>query len=96
MLLASTVSAANPNAEPDPMPYLDLPTVLALWIVGAVLIVALTGLTARWGLPPVLHAVARVRRGAPREVEQLRDEMRTLSHAIDRLADALEREPALR
>ena len=57
------------------MPHLDLPTVLALWIV---------------------HAVARVRRGAPREVEQLRDEMRTLSHAIDRLADALEREPALR
>ena len=78
------------------MPHLDLPTVLALWITGAVLIVPLAGMAARWGLAPVLHAVARVRRGAPREVEELRGEVRALAAAVDRLADALEREPALR
>jgi hypothetical protein len=78
------------------MPHLDLPTVLALWIAGAVLIIPLAGMAARWGLAPVLHAVARVRRGAPREVEELRGEVRALAAAVDRLADALEREPALR
>jgi hypothetical protein len=78
------------------MPHLELGTVLALWIVGAVLIVPLAGMTARWGLAPVLHAVARVRRGAPRDADELRDEVRALAQAVERLAESLEREPALR
>jgi hypothetical protein len=78
------------------MPHLDLANVLALWILGAVLIVPLAGLTARWGITPVLHAVARVRRGAPRELDELRGEVRALADAVDRLGSALEREPALR
>jgi hypothetical protein len=80
----------------SPMPQLDLATVTALWILGVVLIVPLAGLTARWGVAPVLHAVARVRRGAPRELEELRGEVRALAAAVDRLAAALEREPAPR
>ena len=76
------------------MPNLDLASVLALWIVGAVLMVPLAGITARWGLAPVLHAVARVRRGAPRELDELRGEVRALAASVDRLAAALEREPA--
>lgn len=78
------------------MPQLDLATLIALWILGALLIVPLAGMTARWGIAPVLHAVARVRRGAPREVDELRGEVRELAAAVDRLAAALEREPALR
>jgi hypothetical protein len=75
---------------------MDLTSLLALWIVGAVLIIPLSMLATRWGLIPLLHAVARIRRGAPREVEQLRGEVRALSAAVDRLAAALEREPVLR
>jgi hypothetical protein len=78
------------------MPHLDLATVLALWIAGAVLIVPLAGAAARWGLAPVLHAVARVRRGSPRELDELRGEVRALADAVDRLATSLEQEPALR
>jgi hypothetical protein len=78
------------------MPHLDLANVLALWILGALLIVPLAGLAARWGIAPVLHAVARVRRGAPRDQDELRGEVRALADAVDRLAAALEREPALR
>jgi hypothetical protein len=76
------------------MPHLDLATVFALWIVGAVLIIPLAGMAARWGLAPVLHAVARVRRGTPRDLDELRDEVRSLAASVDRLAAALEREPA--
>jgi len=75
---------------------MDLTSLLALWIVGAVLIIPLSMLAARWGLTPLLHAVARVRRGSPRELEELRGEVRALAAAVDRLAASLEREPALR
>lgn len=75
---------------------MDLTSLLALWIVGAVLIIPLSMLAARWGLAPVLRAVARVRRGSPNELDQLRGEIRALAAAVDRLAASLEREPAPR
>ena len=76
------------------MPNLSLANVLALWIVGAVLMVPLAGMTARWGLAPVLRAVARVRRAAPDDLDELRGEVRALAASVDRLAAALAREPA--
>jgi hypothetical protein len=71
----------------------DLATILVLWIAGAVLIFPLAGLAARFGLAPVLHAVARVRRPGAAEDEALDDrlagvegELRALSAAVERLA----------
>lgn len=71
----------------------DLATILVLWIAGAVLIFPLAGLAARFGLAPVLHAVARVRRPGAADDEALDErlagvegELRALSAAVERLA----------
>ena len=74
------------------MPSIDLAIVLVLWITGAVLIFPLAGLAARFGLVPVLHAVARVRRPGADD-EELDDrlagmevELRALTAAVERLS----------
>jgi len=74
------------------MPSIDLATVLVLWITGAVLIFPLAGLAARFGLVPVLHAVARVRHPGAVEDEalearlaSLEGEMRALTRAVERM-----------
>lgn len=74
------------------MPSIDLATVLVLWITGAVLIFPLAGLAARFGLVPVLHAVARVRRPGHADDELddrlagMETELRTLTAAVERLS----------
>jgi hypothetical protein len=76
------------------MPSIDLATVLVLWITGAVLIFPLAGLAARFGVVPVLHAVARVRRpGADDEelderLAGMEVELRALTAAVERLSAA--------
>lgn len=50
----------------------DLATLAALWICGVLLIVPLSGLWMRYGLRPVLDAVARARQaGASRRMAAL-------------------------
>ena len=83
------------------MPVLnDLPALLGVWIAGVLLLVPICALAARWGLVPVLHAVARLRaagRGAPEADERfagVEAQLRALGAAVDRLAESLERERA--
>lgn len=40
---------------------LDLTSIAAIWMSGSVLMVALAGITARFGLVPLLDSVARLR-----------------------------------
>ncbi|CAA9295219.1 MAG: hypothetical protein AVDCRST_MAG68-1801 [uncultured Gemmatimonadetes bacterium] len=74
------------------MSYFDLSTILVLWIAGAVMIFPLAGIAARFGLVPVLHAVARVRRPGAEEDEALEErlagvegQLRALTAAVDRM-----------
>ena len=78
------------------MPTFDLATVLVLWIAGAVLIFPLAGLAARFGLVPVLHAVARVRRPGAMEEEALDDRLAGVEEALRALAAQVERLAAAR
>lgn len=43
----------------------DLTTIVAIWLGAAVLIIPLLGLTARFGLVPILDAVTRMRGSRP-------------------------------
>jgi hypothetical protein len=70
-----------------------LASALTAWIVAVVALVPLAGLTARFGLKPVLDSVARLRaagRGAPEMDERftrLEEQIRALAGAVDRLAE---------
>lgn len=74
----------------------DLVAALTVWIVAVVALVPLAGLTARFGLKPVLDSVARLRaagRGAPDADERftrMEEQMRALAGAVDRLSEQLE------
>jgi len=71
----------------------NLASALTVWIVAVVALVPLAGLTARFGLKPVLDSVARLRaagRGAHEMEERftrLEEQIRALAGAIDRLAE---------
>jgi hypothetical protein len=73
------------------MPSFSLATVLVLWIAGAVLIFPLAGMAARWGLAPVLNAVARVRHPGAGEDEALEARLASLEGQIRLLTRAVER-----
>lgn len=65
----------------------DLATVALAWITGAVLLVPLTGLTARFGLRPLVGAVTRMRRaGGSAETEALEERVDALAAEVARLA----------
>jgi peptidoglycan/LPS O-acetylase OafA/YrhL len=73
----------------------ELTTALTVWIVAVVALVPLAGLTARFGLKPVLDSVARLRRaGSGREMDErfagLEEQIRALAGAIDRLSEGVE------
>ncbi len=72
----------------------NLTVLAALWMGGSVLLVPLAGLTARFGLKPVLDSVARVRAAGrgdfaalERRFEVLERGLDELTRAVDRLAD---------
>lgn len=70
----------------SPLP-IDLVTVALAWITGAVLLVPLTGLTARFGLRPLVDAVGRMRRvGGTDETEALEERVDALAAEVARLA----------
>lgn len=71
--------------------YFDLSTVLVLWIAGAVMIFPLAGMAARFGLVPVLHAVARVRRPGAEEDEALEERLAGVEGQLRALTAAVER-----
>jgi hypothetical protein len=73
------------------MPAFDLSTVLVLWIAGAVMIFPLAGLAARFGLVPVLHAVARVRHPGAAEDEALEERLAGVEGQLRALTAAVER-----
>jgi hypothetical protein len=70
-----------------------LASALTVWIVAVVALVPLAGLTARFGLKPVLDSVARLRAAGrgPRETDEryahLEEQIRALAGAVDRLAE---------
>jgi hypothetical protein len=78
------------------MPSFDLATVLVLWIAGAVLIFPLAGLAARFGIVPVLNAVARMRDRGAAEDEALDDRLAGLEGQLRALTAAVERMGAAR
>lgn len=43
----------------------DFATVVAIWMVGVIVLVPLLGLMARYGIAPVIEAVARMRAAGP-------------------------------
>lgn len=50
---------------------MDLGILVAIWVAGAVLMIPLLGLSARFGLVPLLDAVSRLRHAAhSREVDE--------------------------
>lgn len=69
----------------------DAATVLVLWITGAVLIFPLAGLAARFGLAPVLNAVARIRHPGAEQDEALEARLASLEGQLRALTNAVER-----
>jgi hypothetical protein len=73
--------------------HIDITTVVAIWMGGAILLVPLLALALRFGLPPVLEAVAELRRARvdrPAEERMARMEARLarLAEVVERLAAA--------
>jgi len=81
-------------------PSVDLTAMLAIWVAGVLLLVAVAGLAARLGLKPVLDSVARLRaagRGGAELEERfagVERQLRAVSGRLDRVAEALERREA--
>lgn len=77
---------------------MEMTTVALAWIAGSVLIVPLTGITARFGLRPLVDAVARLRRAGRDDddgdgdgaTEALEERVEALARAVERLATAVE------
>lgn len=71
----------------------DLTSIAAIWMGGSVLLVPLAGLTARFGIMPLLDSVARLRAAgrageAPdTRLEALERRLAELARAVDRLAE---------
>lgn len=72
----------------------DLTTLAAIWMGGSALLVPLAGLTARFGLRPLVDSVARMRAARPADdagmqtrFEALERRMEEMARAVDRLAD---------
>ncbi len=87
---------APPHGETEMGPLnVDLTLITAIWMGGSVLLVPLAGLTARFGLKPLLESVARVR-AAGREAQggaeaqarfdALEARLAELAAAVERLA----------
>lgn len=73
----------------------ELARIAALWIAGAVLMIPLLGVTARWGLRPLVDAVARLRQTRRDErTDRLEARVASLSRAVEQLGAALDRERA--
>lgn len=74
---------------------IDLTAISAIWMGGSVLLVPLAGLTARFGIKPLLDSVARVRaagrHGEAAELEARFEAMeqgfRDLARSVERLAE---------
>jgi hypothetical protein len=73
---------------------LDLTSLAAIWMGGSILLVPLAGLTARWGLRPLVDSVARMRAaGAPADAglearfAAMERRMEEMARAVDRIAD---------
>lgn len=77
---------------------LDLTSIAAIWMGGSVLMVALAGLTARFGLVPLLDSVARLRAAGRAQaaapdarLEALERRLAELARAVDRAAEEAHR-----
>ena len=71
----------------------DLTALAAIWMGGSVLLVPLAGITARYGIRPLLDSVARMRAAgaARREAEALEGRFAALERGMDDLARAVDR-----
>jgi hypothetical protein len=70
----------------------DLTALAAIWMGGSVILVPLAGLTARYGIRPLLDSVARLRAAGGRgEAEALEGRFAALERGMDDLARAVDR-----
>lgn len=70
----------------------DLTALAAIWMGGSVILVPLAGLTARYGIRPLLDSVARLRAAGTRpETEALEGRFAALERGLDDLARAVDR-----
>jgi len=69
----------------------DLTVLAALWMGGCVLLVPLAGLTARFGLKPVLDSVARLRAAGRGDSAALERRFEVLERGLDELTRAVDR-----
>jgi hypothetical protein len=70
----------------------DLTALAAIWMGGSVLLVPLAGITARYGIRPLLDSVARLRAaGARPDTEALEGRFAALERGVDDLARAVDR-----
>ncbi|HEV2734068.1 MAG TPA: hypothetical protein VGV85_04480 [Longimicrobiaceae bacterium] len=70
----------------------DLTALAAIWMGGSVILVPLAGITARYGIRPLLDSVARLRAaGAPGESEALEGRFAALERGLDDLSRAVDR-----
>ena len=71
---------------------IDLTAIIAIWMGGLLLLVPMIGLTLRFGITPVLGALARYRRAAA--VEQAATELRVQLAELERRLARVERNGA--
>lgn len=70
----------------------DLTALAAIWMGGSVILVPLAGITARYGIRPLLDSVARLRAAGPRaESEALEGRFAAMERSLDDLARAVDR-----
>ncbi len=70
----------------------DLTALAAIWMGGSVILVPLAGLTARYGIRPLLESVARLRAaGRGGDAEALEGRFAALERGMDDLARAVDR-----
>ncbi|MEW5928802.1 MAG: hypothetical protein AB1941_15175 [Gemmatimonadota bacterium] len=70
----------------------DLTALAAIWMGGSVLLVPLAGITARYGIRPLLDSVARLRAaGARPDTEALEGRFAALERGLDDLGRAVDR-----
>jgi hypothetical protein len=70
----------------------DLTALAAIWMGGSVLLVPLAGITARYGIRPLLDSVAGVRAsGARGDADALESRFAAMERGLDDLAQAVDR-----
>lgn len=70
----------------------DLTALAAIWMGGSVILVPLAGLTARYGIRPLLDSVARLRAAGHRgDAEALEGRFAALERGLDDLSRAVDR-----